>query len=209
MRRKKEVEPTLREFEDLPAPLPEDLPAEVRVPVPRGTMPLGQTGMKHGYHAGAVEVPTSLTCNVCPLYHVKRKDHRHPLACRHGKKHRICPILAARQMEWAAELISELQEATGQEPTASDRARIEQIIRHRSRIWQVENYLKVAGILDLKQGEMRNVGERLTTLENALSRSLSEFRQAISERRAAKPTGLRLDEYLALPEKGAGSETDD
>lgn len=203
----KKADPTGREFEDLPVPMPRGLPAEVRFPVPRGTVSLGKTGTKHGYHAQAVEVPTSLTCNVCPLYHVKRKDRRHPLACREGRKNQVCPILEARQVIWAGELVAEVTDATGTGPTASDRARIEQIIRHRSRVFQVENYLKVAGLLDLKKGEIRNVGERLTTLENALSRSLSEFRQAIAERRGGGSTVPKLDEYYELKEgKGGGAE---
>lgn len=199
MREKREVEPTLEEFEGLPAPLPSSLPAEVRVPIVRGVLPLGRTGTRHGFHSpDAVEIPTSLTCNCCPLYHVKRKDHRHPLSCKHGRKHQTCPILTAKQVGWAHELITEVSEATGEPPTATDRIRIEQIVRHRSRVWQVENYLKVVGILDLKQGEMRNVGERLTTVENALSRSVAEFRQAIAERRVEKPGAPTLSEYLAV-----------
>jgi len=85
---------------------------------------------------------------------------------------------------------------TGSEPTSSDNARIEQIVRHRSRIFQIENYLKVAGLIDLAKGEVRNVGDRLTTTENALSRALSEFRQAMSERRVANQgQGPRLEDY--------------
>jgi len=210
----KEVEPTLEGFEDLPARLPSSLPAEVRVPIVRGVLPLGRTGIRHGYHCGdAVEIPTSLTCNCCPLYHVKRKDHRHPLSCKTGKKHLICPILTARQVGWAHELITEVSEATGVSPTATDRIRIEQVVRLRSRLWQIENFLKVVGLLDLKQGEMRNVAERLTTVENALSRSVGEFRQAIAERRVEKPSAPTLSQYLAVkaeeakePEVGDGAD---
>jgi hypothetical protein len=199
MGRKKEVEPVLEGFENLPAPIPSGLPAEIRIPVVRGVLPLGRTGIRHGYHCGdAVEIPTSLTCNCCPLYHVKRKDHRHPLSCKHGRKHQTCPILTARQVGWAHELITEVSEATGVPPTATDRIRIEQIVRLRSRIWQIENFLKVVGLLDLKAGEMRNVSERLTTVENALSRSVGEFRQAIAERRVAKPSAPTLSEYLEV-----------
>ena len=204
---KKEVDPTIEEFEDLPVPVPKDLPGEVRVPAPRGVKPLGRTGLTHGFHsADVIEIPTSLGCNVCPLYHVKRKDHRHPLSCKHGRKNQICPVLAERQVVWAADLIGEVRGATGDAPTASDRIRIEQIVRHRSRLFQCENFLKVAGLLDLKQGQMRNVGERLNTVENALSRSLSEFRQAIAERREQKPQGPRLEEYLEVK---AQDEDDD
>ena len=199
------------EYADIPVPLAEDLPAEIRVPVPKGLVPPGQTGVKHGYHmSGSIEVPTSLMCNVCPLYHVKRKDRRHPLSCKHGKKNQTCPVLCARQVTWAAEFISEVKDVTGESPTASDRARIEQIIRHRSRIFQVENYLKVAGLIDLTKGTIRNVGERLTTLENALSRSLSEFRQALAERREVQPQAPRLEEYLKVKggEDDSGQEDD-
>ena len=199
------------EYADIPVPLAEDLPAEIRVPVPKGLVPPGQTGVKHGYHmSGSIEVPTSLMCNVCPLYHVKRKDRRHPLSCKHGKKNQTCPVLGARQVTWAAEFISEVKDVTGESPTASDRARIEQIIRHRSRIFQVENYLKVAGLIDLTKGTIRNVGERLTTLENALSRSLSEFRQALAERREVQPQAPRLEEYLKVKggEDDSGQEDD-
>ena len=199
------------EYADIPVPLAEDLPAEIRVPVPKGLVPPGQTGIKHGYHAsGSIEVPTSLMCNVCPLYHIKRKDRRHPLSCKQGKKNQTCPVLGARQVAWAAEFISEVKDVTGESPTASDRARIEQIIRHRSRIFQVENYLKVAGLIDLTKGTIRNVGERLTTLENALSRSLSEFRQALAERREIRPQAPRLEEYLEVKggEKNSGEAHD-
>jgi hypothetical protein len=175
------------------------LPAEVIVRAPKGTVPRERAGIKHGWHSeDAVQIPTSLTCNLCPLYHIKRKDRRHPLACPEGHVNQICTILMALQQRWAFALIEEVTETTGQSPTASDNARIEQIIRHRSRIFQIENYLKVAGLIDLKKGEVRNVGERLTTTENALSRTLAEFRQAISERRSSRQTpGPRLDEYLS------------
>ena len=195
---------------DLPMPLAGGLPAEVRVPVPSGLLPAGRTGTKHGYHsADSIEIPTSLTCNVCPLFHVKLKDRRHALACKEGRKNQVCPILGDRQVAWACGLVGELQAATGEAPTASDRIRIEQIIRHRSRVFQVENYLKVAGLLDLKTGTMRNVGERLTTLENALSRSLSEFRQAVGERRQQKPQAPRLEEYLAVSEEEKEGDGED
>lgn len=188
-------------------PLPSDLPGEVRIGAPKGVLPLGRTGVTHGYHcADAVEIPTSLTCNTCVLYHLKRKDRRHPLACKEGRLNQVCSILSRRQVAWAVELIEELREATGSPPTASDRARIEQIVRHRSRLFQCENYLKVAGLLDLKTGTMRNVGERLNTVENALSRSLSEFRQAIAERRDQKPSGPRLEEYLEVRDEGEKGE---
>jgi hypothetical protein len=175
------------------------LPAEVIVRPPKGTVPPARAGIKHGWHSeDAVQIPTSLTCNLCPLYHIKRKDRRHPLACPEGRVNQICTILAALQQRWAFALIDEITTITGQPPTASDNARIEQIIRHRSRIFQIENYLKVAGLIDLKKGEVRNVGERLTTTENALSRTLAEFRQALAERRSFRAApGPRLDEYLS------------
>lgn len=200
--RSKEVEPVLEEFESLPVPLPSTLPGEVRVPVVKGVLPLGRTGTRHGYHSSdAVEIPTSLTCNCCPLYHVKRKDPRHPLSCKLGRKHRTCPILTERQINWVQELVAEVTEATGLVPTATDRIRIEQIVRHRSRLFAVENYIKVVGLLDLKTGDMRNVGERLNTVENALSRSVGELRLALAERRVTKPTAPTLSEYLEVKGK--------
>ena len=133
----------------------------------------------------------------CPLYHVRRKDRRHPLACPRSRLNQICPILTALQERWAFGLMREVAEVTGAPPMPSDNARIEQVIRHRSRIFQIENYLKIAGLLDLKKGEVRNVGERLNTTENALSRTLAEFRQALADRRAVRQTpGPRLEEYL-------------
>lgn len=175
-----------------------ELPAEVVIRAPRGTLPPSRAGMKHGWFSDdAIQIPTSLTCNVCPLYHVRRKDRRHPLACHEGKINQICTVLAALQRRWAFGLIGEVSDATGSSPTSSDHARIEQIIRHRSRIFQIENYLKVSGLIDLKRGEIRNVGERLNTTENALSRTLAELRQALAERRAIRQApGPRLDEYL-------------
>ena len=172
MSRKKEMpEDALEELVSREVPEPKSAPGELVVSAPKGALPLGRTGTKHGYHSrDAVEIPTSLTCNLCPLYHVKRKDRRHRLACLEGKLNQVCPILIRRQIHWAEALIDEVREVTGGDPSASDRARIEQIIRHRSRVFQVENYLKVAGLIDLKKGEVRNVGDRLTTVENALSR---------------------------------------
>lgn len=165
---------------------------------PQGTLPATHGAHRHGWHSqDAVQIPTSLTCNLCPLYHVKRKDARHPLACSEGKKNQICTILTALQQRWAEGLICEVQQATGTDPTPSDNARIEQIVRHRSRIFQIENYLKVAGLIDLKRGEVRNVADRLTTTENALSRTLAELRQAIADRRGARDEHApRLEDYL-------------
>ncbi len=197
------------EIELTPTPTLKPLPGEVVIRAPRGMKQMGRTGVTHGFHcADAIEIPTSLTCNVCPLYHVRRKDRRHNLACPEGRKNQICPILMRRQIQWAESLILEVREATGQIPTASDRARIEQIVRHRSKIFQVENYLKVAGLIDLKKGEIRNVAERLTTTENALSRSLSEFRQAVESRRDAKSPALTLAEYLEVKGEGNDSSND-
>lgn len=175
------------------------LAGDVVIQVPKGFKPHGRTGLTHGYHCrDVVEIPTSLTCNVCPLFHVKKKNHRHPLACAEGKRNLVCPILTLRQVAWSGLLISEFREVTGGEPRASDKARIEQIVRIRSRIFQVENYLKVAGFIDLRKGEMRNVSERLTTVENSLSRALSEFRQALDSHRNGNPTAPRLEEYLEV-----------
>lgn len=186
------------------------LPAEVIVRAPRGTLPASRAGVKHGWHSeDAVQIPTSLTCNLCPLYHIKRKDRRHPLACPEGRVNQICPILTALQQRWAFALIGEVADVTGGQPTASDNARIEQIIRHRSRIFQIENYIKVAGLIDLKKGEIRNVADRLTTTENALSRTLAEFRQSLAERRSSKAMpGPRLDEYLLARRSSAAADGD-
>jgi hypothetical protein len=174
------------------------LPGEVEIRAPRGTLPASRAGTRHGWHSqDAVQIPTSLTCNLCPLYHVKRKDRRHPLACPQGRINAICPVLTALQQRWAFGLIGEVTDVTGVPPTPSDNARIEQIVRHRSRIFQIENYLKVAGLIDLKKGEVRAVADRLTTTENALSRVLAELRQALAERRTARAApGPRLEEYL-------------
>ena len=186
-------------------PILKPLPGEVIIRAPKGVKPAGRTNLVHGYHCNdAIEIPTSLTCNVCPLYAVKRKDRRHRLACPEGRKNQVCPILTQRQITWAEEFIQEIWDGTGEGPSATDRGRIEQIVRHRSRVWQVENYLKVAGYLDLKKGEFRNVSERLTTLENALARSFSEFRQSIAERRINKPGGPTLDKYLEVRAKEEG-----
>ena len=177
---------------------PVSLPAEMVVRPRPGTVPAQKGAVRHGWHSeDAVQIPTSLTCNLCPLYHVKKKDRRHPLSCREGRMNQTCPILTRQQQQWAFGLMAEIRQATGSDPVPSDNARIEQIVRHRSRIFQIENYLKVAGLIDLAKGEMRNVADRLTTTENALSRVLAEFRQALSERRAAhQGQGPRLEEYL-------------
>jgi hypothetical protein len=145
------------------------------------------------------------------LYHIKRKDRRHPLACPEGRVNQICTVLSALQQRWAFALIGEVIDVSGSQPTASDNARIEQIIRRRSRVFQIENYLKVAGLIDLKKGEVRAVGDRLTTTENALSRTLAEFRQSLAERRSFKPMpGPRLDEYLLArqTDEAQDAETD-
>lgn len=172
-------------------------------------LPVHGARRKHGWHSpDAVQIPTSLTCNQCPLYHVKRKDRRHPLACEVGRKNLVCPILTGLQERWAEGLIREVRDQTGTDPMPSDNARIEQVIRHRSRIFQIENYLKVAGLIDLKAGSIRNVADRLTTTENALSRTLSEFRQAIADRRGARnDQAPRLEDYLReVGQRKAGEE---
>ncbi len=187
------------EIELNPVPLLKPLPGEVIVRAPKGVKPLGRTGVTHGFHCNdVIEIPTSLSCSVCPLYAVKKKNPRHNLACPEGRKNRICPILTERQINWAEELIGEIRDATGEGPTASDRAKIEQIVRHRSRVFQSENYLKVAGYIDIRQGKIRNVGERMISLENALSRSFAEFRQGIADRKAEKPKVPTLDKYLEV-----------
>ena len=182
---------------DIPVELAR-VPGELEIKAPQGVLPPERAGVKHGWHSqDVVQIPTSLTCNLCPLYHVKRKDRRHPLSCPEGRKNQTCPILIHQQQRWAFGLIGEIEEVTGVPPTPSDNARIEQIVRHRSRIFQIENYLKVAGLIDLQKGEVRNVADRLTTTENSLSRTLTEFRQALAERRAANmASGPRLEDYL-------------
>lgn len=180
------------------------MPAELTIRAPEGCLPANRAGVKHGLHSeDAVQIPTSLTCSVCPLFHIKKRDRRHPLSCPEGRKNQVCPILSEQQRRWAFGLIREIRDATGNEPTPSDNARIEQIIRHRSRIFQIENYTKVAGMIDLQKGELRNVADRLAAIENALSRSLSEFRQSMSERRAsAGGQGPRLEDYLRQHQSG-------
>lgn len=182
-----------------PPPLRErPFPAEVRIAT-RGIKPEHKGATVHGFHSpDAVEIPTSLSCNLCPLYHVKRKDKRHPLACPEGRKNRICPILTAKQEGWAVTLIDEVRQATGVDPSATDRARIEQVVRYRSRIFQLENYLKVAGMIDMRDGDTRAVAERLGRVENGLTRALAELRASMSEaRERRRPAAPRLDEYLA------------
>ena len=198
------------EYQALDKATPARVPGDRAIKPPPGTVPTNRAGVRHGWHSeDAVQIPTSLTCNLCPLYHVKRKDRRHPLACPEGRKNQVCPILMGLQERWAEGLILEIREATGGDPTPSDNARIEQVIRHRSRIFQIENYLKVAGLIDLASGSIRNVADRLTTTENALSRTLGEFRQAINDRRALREDqGPRLDEYLRSIAEASGKEAD-
>ena len=198
-------EDILAELEAMTLPETKPLPGEMVLRAPKGVLPAARAGTVHGANSfEAIEIPTSLTCSTCPLYFVKRKDRRHRLACPEERKNRICPILMRRQMTWVAELVQEFREATGVEPSASDRARIEQIVRHRSRIFQIENYIRVAGLIDLKTGQYRNVADKLTTTENALSRSLGEFRQAMAEKRDQTPAAPRLEEYLAVKENERG-----
>ena len=187
------------------------LPAEIMIRPPERTVPAYKGATRHGWHSDdAVQIPTSLTCNLCPLYHVKKKDRRHPLSCPEGRKNQTCPILTGLQQRWAFGLIREIVDATGGDPVPSDNARIEQIVRHRSKIFQIENYLKVAGLIDLAKGEVRNVADRLTTTENALSRVLAEFRQALSERRANRGSPApRLDEYLKQIEAHEEGDSDE
>jgi len=169
-------------------------PGEVRL----STKGLQAGSTVHGYHAAeAVEIPTSLTCNLCPLFHVKRKDRRHPLACPEGKKGQICPILTRKQIAWASELISEVRQTTGRDPVASQLATVEQIIRYRSRLFQIENYLRVAGLIDLRGGEVRAVADRLGSVESGLTRALGELRQSMNDARDGKKgAGPTLGEYL-------------
>lgn len=211
MKRKREIQKreTLPAVRDVLSLHDGGIPGEIILRPLRGK-PMGRTGVTHGFHCrDAIEIPTSLTCSVCPLYFIKKRDRRHALACHEGRKGKICPILTARQVGWVAELVAEVREVTGDDPKASDRMRIEQVVRHRSRLFQVENYLKVAGYLDLREGVIRNVGERLMTLENALARSLSEFRQAIGERRVTKPSAPTLSEYLAIQSEEEKGDADD
>jgi hypothetical protein len=172
-------------------------PAEVRIAT-KGIKPFGKGSSVHGYHSPeAVEIPTTLTCNLCPLYHIKRKDKRNALACPEGRKNQICPILTRRQQDWVADLVNEIRDTTGRDPSATDRARVEQIVRYRSRLFQVENYIKVAGLIDLREGQVRAVADRLGSIEGGLTRSLGELRQAMSDARDSKRSSApSLGEYL-------------
>ena len=90
------------------------LPGEVEIRPPKGTLPANRAGMRHGWHCqDGIQVPTSLTCNLCPLYHIKRRDRRHPLACPEGRKNQICPILTRLQQRWAEGLIREVYPIEG------------------------------------------------------------------------------------------------
>ncbi len=186
-----------------------ELPAEVVIRAPKGLKPKGRTGVTHGFHSGdVVEIPTSLNCSVCPLYHIKKKDRRHKLACPEGRKGQVCPILTRRQVRWAEQLLDQIREETGEAPRATDLILVEQIVRHRSRLFQCENYLKVAGLIDLRAGKVRNVAERMTTVENAMTRTTAELRQAIASRRQDKQIAPTLAEYLEVRSSGQ-SEIDD
>ncbi|MFN0149948.1 MAG: hypothetical protein ACKVU1_04440 [bacterium] len=172
-------------------------PGEVRVTT-KGLLAFPKSQSIHGYHsAEAVEIPTTLTCNLCPLYHVKRKNRRHHLACPEGRRDAICPILTRKQIAWASELMNEVRQTSGRDPSASQLATVEQIVRYRSRLFQIENYLKVAGLIDLREGQVRAVADRLGGVESGLTRALGELRQSMSDGRdvkhGAKPT---LPEYL-------------
>ena len=187
------------------------VPGHTVVRPPRGAVAPHKAGTKHGWHSTeVVEIPTTLQCNTCVLYALKRKDRRHPLACEEGRKNQVCVILLRLQQQWAEGLLREIQEATGTDATASDCARIEQIIRHRSRVFACENYLRVAGLIDVKSGEVRNVADRVVASENALSRCLTEFRQAVADRRDNQHTpGPRLDEYLKTMREGTAEVIED
>jgi hypothetical protein len=162
-------------------------------------------GWIHGYHSeDVVAIPTLMSCDTCVLYAIRKKDARHPLSCPEAKKHATCSILTRHQEGWVASLVGEGREATGKEPSATDRARIEQIVRLRSRIFAIETYVKAAGAIDLRTGELRAVMDRLNSVENSLTRALGELRASMAEARdARRPPAPRLDEYLSALAKNA------
>ncbi len=184
-----------------PPPLPKtrEKPFPAELIIPTDGKPYHKGGWRHGYHSeDVVSIPTSMGCDTCVLYAIRKKDPRHSLACPEGKKHAACAILMRYQENWVASLVGEIRQATGRDPSATDRARVEQIVRLRSRIFAIEVYIKAAGSIDLRTGELRNVMERLTGVENALTRALGELRASMAEgREARKGPAPRLEEYLA------------
>lgn len=169
-------------------------PAEMRIDV--GGKP--KAAWAHGYHSkDVVAIPTLMSCDSCVLMAIRRKDPRSKLACPEAKKHATCAILGRHQVAWVEGLVGEVREATGREPTATERARIEQVVRLRSRVFAVETYVRAAGAIDLRTGELRAVMDRINSIENALTRSLDGLRNAIAEARAAKRGNApSLAEYL-------------
>jgi len=156
-------------------------------------------GVIHGYHAkGSISLANSMGCDVCVLAAIKKKNPRHPLACKEARKHARCSILERHQADWAAGLVEEIRTATGNEPTPIQRGQIEQILRLRGRIFALEVYLSAAGVVDVRTGEPRAIVDRMTSLENALGRATGELRSSIADARAAKRGGApSLAEYLA------------
>lgn len=153
----------------------------------------------HGIHSkDVIAIPTLMSCDSCVLMAIRRKDPRSKLACPEGRKHATCAILARHQVAWVEGLVGEIREATGREPSATERARVEQVVRLRSRVFAVETYVRAAGAIDLRTGELRAVMDRLNSIENALTRSLDGLRNAIAEARAAKRGNApSLAEYLS------------
>jgi len=183
--------------------LPADPAAGTReAPYPPG-LPVGGArrphGVVHGYHAqNAIALANLMGCDTCVLAAIKKKNPRHPLACRESRKHARCSILDRRQTEWVAGLVEEIRNGTGQEPTAIQRGQVEQIIRLRGRLFALEIYMSAAGIVDVRTGEPRAILERSTSLENAIGRATGELRSSIAAARDAKRGGApSLAEYLA------------
>lgn len=156
-------------------------------------------GVVHGFHAkSAVSLANPMGCDTCVLAAIKKKNPRHPLACREARKHSRCSILERHQSNWVAGLVDEIRTATGGEPTALQRGAVEQIVRLRSRLFALETYLAAAGVVDVRTGEPRAIVDRMTSLENALGRATGELRSSIADARAAKRGGApSLTEYLA------------
>jgi len=156
-------------------------------------------GVIHGFHSkSAIALSNPMGCDTCVLSAIKKKNPRHPLACNEARKHARCSILERHQADWAAGLVEEIRNGTGQEPTAIQRGQVEQILRLRGRLFALEVYLSAAGLVDVRTGEPRAIVDRMTSLENALGRATGELRASIAAAREAKRGGApRLAEYLA------------
>jgi len=187
-------------------------PAELVIPT--DGRPAQKGNWRHGFHSqDVVTIPTGMSCDTCVLYAIRKKDSRHPLACPEGKKHATCAILSRYQIAWVEGLVGEIRGATGRDPSPTDRARVEQIVRLRSRVFAIEVYIKAAGAIDLATGELRSVMDRLNTVEGALTRALGELRQSIADARDNKKgPSLRLEDYVAammVPGVAARAQVED